>query len=172
MSLPDLLERNLKIVFCGTAAGKTSDVKQEYYAHHGNRFWPTLHLIGLTPRQLDPSQYSELLKYQIGLTDLVKSVVGNDSELSRGHFNCAGLRVAIENYQPEIVAFTSKRAAKEFTGAKNLKYGLLEQKEKHTILFVLPSPSGMARKWWDENYWRQLASLYKNIGLHGSGIQK
>ena len=168
MSLPDLLERNLKIVFCGTAAGKTSDERQEYYAHIGNRFWHTLHMIGLTPRQLEPSQYGELLKYGMGLTDLVKSVAGNDRELSPDHFNCTGLRAKMEDYQPAIVAFTSKRAAKEFTGLKSVEYGHLLQRKGDTILFVLPSPSGNARRWWNEHYWQELANLYRSIGLHRS----
>src|SRR5580704_10816331 len=55
--LPDVLRPALKIVFCGTAAGTVSARRGHYYAHPQNKFWPTLHAIGLTPRRLDPSEF-------------------------------------------------------------------------------------------------------------------
>ena len=42
-TLPDILQPNLKVVFCGTAAGDASAKKRAYYAGPGNRFWKTLH---------------------------------------------------------------------------------------------------------------------------------
>src|SRR2546427_10087333 len=47
--LPDLLAPSLRVVFVGTAAGRESAAKC-YYAGRGNRFWRTLHEVGLTPR--------------------------------------------------------------------------------------------------------------------------
>jgi len=40
MILPDLLASNLKIVFCGSAAGTKSAENKAYYAGPGNRFYP------------------------------------------------------------------------------------------------------------------------------------
>jgi TDG/mug DNA glycosylase family protein len=59
--LPDMLARGLKVVFCGTAAGRVSAATQSYYAHPQNQFWRTLAAVGLTPRQLRPGEYRELL---------------------------------------------------------------------------------------------------------------
>jgi TDG/mug DNA glycosylase family protein len=70
--LPDVLTADLKIIFCGTAAGRVSAATQSYYAHPQNQFWRTLATVGLTPRQLHPQEYHELLAYGIGLTDLAK----------------------------------------------------------------------------------------------------
>ena len=50
--LPDVLESGLDLVLCGTAAGRKSAEMLAYYAKPGNRFWPTLHAVGLTPRRL------------------------------------------------------------------------------------------------------------------------
>jgi hypothetical protein len=47
--LPDLLQSNLSVIFCGTAAGTFSAEEGEYYAHSNNFFWSILHETGLTP---------------------------------------------------------------------------------------------------------------------------
>jgi TDG/mug DNA glycosylase family protein len=77
-TLPDLLAGNLKLVIVGTAAGPTSARKRLYYAGPGNRFYRTLHEVGLTPIELPPSDYAKLLDYGIGLTDLAKGTSGPD----------------------------------------------------------------------------------------------
>ena len=53
-----------------------------YYANPGNAFWPTLFAVGLTPERLAPQRYPELLGHGIGLTDLNKTEVGSDHELT------------------------------------------------------------------------------------------
>ena len=58
--LPDLLPHNLKVVFCGTAAGTQSAQAGAYYAGRGNKFWRILHETGLTPRQLAPHEFPTL----------------------------------------------------------------------------------------------------------------
>ena len=47
--IPDLIRPGLRIVFCGTALGAASARAGAYYAGPGNKFWPTLHEVGLTP---------------------------------------------------------------------------------------------------------------------------
>jgi double-stranded uracil-DNA glycosylase len=45
--LPDILELNLSVVFCGSAASSRSASSRAYYAGPGNRFWMILHKVGL-----------------------------------------------------------------------------------------------------------------------------
>ena len=156
--LPDVLAPNLDIVFCGTAVGNVSAQRGAYYAGPGNQFWPTLHAVGLTPRLLQPEEYREVLSFGLGLTDLVKAVSGVDSQLTGDHFDRDRLAATILRYRPRIVAFTSKRAGSEFLG-RPVAYGLQPETVGGTALFVLPSPSGAARRWWDSSYWRDLAQL-------------
>jgi TDG/mug DNA glycosylase family protein len=158
--LPDVLQEDLSLVFCGTAAGKRSAEEGAYYAHPGNRFWPTLHDIGLTPRRLRPDEFTLLPRFGIGLTDVAKLHFGNDSELPRDAFDVAGLIEKIEHWRPRIVAFTSKAAARAALGRSH-GYGLCEQRIGDTQLFVLPSPSGQARGHWDIGPWRELAALQR-----------
>jgi double-stranded uracil-DNA glycosylase len=156
--LPDVLAHDLDIVFCGTAAGAVSAEKRAYYAGPGNAFWPTLFDVGLTPVALRPEEYAHVTQWKIGFTDLAKHVFGSDSVLARDHFDIERLRELIVEYRPQILAFTGKRAATEFVGHP-VGYGLLRETAGSTRLFVLPSPSGAARRYWNADYWRELARL-------------
>ena len=162
--LPDVLAPNLDIVFCGTAVSNISARRGAYYAGPGNMFWPTLFAVGLTPRLLQPEEFREVLSYGLGLTDLVKDVSGVDTQLSDEHFDRERLRATILRYEPAIVAFTSKRAGSEFLD-RPVKYGLQPEKVGSTALFVLPSPSGAARRWWDVRQWQELARLREQMSL-------
>lgn len=162
MILPDLLAPGLDLVFCGTAVGAESARRQAYYAGPGNAFWPTLHSVGLTPRRLRPDEYRELLDYGIGLTDLAKEVSGNDDILGHADFDCSRLRALLARYQPRLLAFTGKRAAQQFVGGK-VGYGLLADRVAATCLFVLPSPSGAACRYWSEAPWFELARLRREL---------
>jgi double-stranded uracil-DNA glycosylase len=155
-ALPDLLAYDLKVVFCGTAAGAESARQAAYYAGPGNKFWPTLHKIGLTPHLLKPSDYGQLLGYGIGLTDLVKDASGSDADLESADFDSDGLRAKISEYQPAFLAFNGKRAAQTFLQA-SLKFGLSQERVGESKIFVLPSTSGAASAYWDEAHWALLA---------------
>jgi len=156
--LPDVLAHDLDIVFCGTAAGSASARRGAYYAGPGNAFWRTLHRVGLTPHALRPEDYRQLTQWNMGLTDLAKTVAGSDDSLAKTHFDAARLRDVIAEYRPQIMAFTSKRAAEEFVGHR-VDYGTLTDAVGTTRLFALPSPSGAARRYWNEEYWRSLRVL-------------
>jgi TDG/mug DNA glycosylase family protein len=156
--LPDVLAPGLSVVFCGTAVGTASARIGAYYAGPGNAFWRSLFEVGLTPRRLQPPEYPGLADFGLGLTDLAKNISGADHELSRWHFDGDGLRAKLQQHQPHILAFTSKRAAEEFLGHP-VPYGLLEERVGATALFVLPSPSGAARRYWDLQPWHELAAL-------------
>ncbi|MEI9905382.1 MAG: mismatch-specific DNA-glycosylase [Asticcacaulis sp.] len=157
--VPDVLATGLKVVFCGTALGRVSAERRAYYAHPGNLFWRTLHAVGLTPERLDPQDYARLLDYGIGLTDLCKKHYGNDAELPADAFDIAALRAKIEHYQPGVLAFTSKTGAAAFLGCPTgtIALGFQPETVGKTRIAVLPSPSGQARIFWDQQAWQDLA---------------
>lgn len=156
--LPDVLQPELTLVFCGTAAGRRSAADRAYYAHPGNLFWRALHQSGLTPRQLVPAEFTQLPGYGIGLTDLAKHHFGNDSELPRDAFDAAALTDKILFYAPRFLAFTSKNGARAALGHA-VDYGLQADRIGNTQVFVLPSPSGQARGHWSLAPWLALANL-------------
>lgn len=158
--VPDLLQEGLKLVFCGTALGHESARQKAYYAHPGNLFWKALFRCGFTTEQIKPQDYPLLLNYGIGLTDLCKTHSGNDDDLPVGSLDAAALRHKILRYQPHWLAFTSKNAAAAFLGVSGsaFDYGIQpETVGRRTRMFVLPSPSGQARRFWREELWETLA---------------
>ena len=161
--LPDVLAPNLSIVFCGTAAGNESARQGAYYAHPGNKFWATLYAVGLTPHQLRPAEYKEVLRYGIGLTDLAKYVSGNDDTLSPHDFDPAALVEKIYQFRPKAIAFTSKTAGSIFLRSKRIIFGLQPEAIGPTNVFVLPSPSGLARRSWDIVHWQAAAAFVRSL---------
>jgi len=159
--LPDVLGPGLRVVFCGSAAGAVSARAGAYYAGPGNRFWPTLHRVGLTPRLLAPAEFSTVLRYGIGLTDLCKTESGADASLSREADDANALAAKIARYRPAILAFNGKRAAGVFLDAATIDYGEQAERIGETAIHVLPSTSGAARRWWDETFWRRVADAIR-----------
>ena len=93
----------------------------------------------------------------LGLTDLAKFSSGMDHELPRHAFDRDALRAKLTTYVPRVLAFTSKRAGEAFLGAPT-GYGMQDARLGQTRLFVLPSPSGAARRYWSIEPWHELAA--------------
>lgn len=155
--LPDVLEPGLRVVFCGTAPSAESHRRGAYYAHPGNRFWRTLHEAGFTPRRLLAQEFVTLPRYGLGLTDLAKHHSGQDSDLPPDAFDVEALIARVEYFSPDVLAFTSKTAASALLG-RGLAYGPQESLIGATQLWVLPSTSGLATRYFDLEPWRALAS--------------
>ena len=50
-ALPDILAKNLSVVFCGINPALTAAVSGRHFMSGTNRFWRVLHLSGFTPEQ-------------------------------------------------------------------------------------------------------------------------
>lgn len=160
--LPDVLTANLRLVICGSAAGTRSALEHCYYAHPGNRFWPTLHEAGLTPRCLRPDEYPLVLEFGIGLTDVCKHEFGADSELSKAAYDADAVRAKIRRFKPRALAFNGLSPARAVLGRK-AHYGRQEERIGETTIFVLPSTSGLACKHWDDQPWRALGAAVRAL---------
>ena len=158
MTLPDVLKTGLKVIFCGTAVGERSAKCGYYYAGPGNSFWLILNKLGLIQESFQPERFLELPKYGIGLTDLVKVRSANDQKLKTADFDVTGFQAKIQKFAPEVLAFNGKKAAKVFL-SRSVIYGLQKEQIGDTFIFVLPSTSGTARGYWNENEWVQLAKF-------------
>lgn len=157
--LPDRLKPGLKLVFCGTAAGRQSALQQAYYAHGQNKFWKTLYQVGLTPCLFSPHDYEKLWDLGIGLTDIAKFAYGMDHQLPRaalGPKAVTALEARIRKVKPAILAFTSLNGGRKVMGAGAVA-GEQPQRMGETRVFILPSPSPLAANHWDIRPWRDLA---------------
>ena len=163
--LPDRLGPGLKLVFCGTAAGRQSALQQAYYAHGQNRFWRTLREVALTPHLFAPHDYEKLWDLGIGLTDIAKHAYGMDHQLpgdALGEQAVAALKARIKKAKPRILAFTSLNGGRKVMGAKASAGEQLER-IGDTRIFILPSPSPLAANHWDIKPWRALARAVKKL---------
>lgn len=158
--LPDVLDTGLRVVFCGTAASEKSAAVGAPYANPTNKFWRALFDIGMIPRHLPPTDFRTVTRYGIGITDMAKGAIGNDDVLTPSDFDSDSVTQKIEQYQPHVLAFTSKRAYREWRGispTKPVSYGWQAETIGQTKIYVLTSPSGAASRYWDIAVWQNLA---------------
>jgi TDG/mug DNA glycosylase family protein len=154
--LPDILVPDLRVVFCGTAAGTPSARAKAYYAGPGNRFWAALEATGLTPGRLEPAEFRRLPEFGIGLTDICKVLHGSDEEVGTVEFDVDGLRSRIAAAEPANLAFNGKNAAR---GAleRDVAYGQQDEQIGGAAVWVLPSTSARAKRFWNFGPWQELA---------------
>jgi glycerate kinase len=155
--LDDVLPAHARVLFCGTAAGAVAGRLGAPYAGPGNRFWPTLHGAGLLPAPLEPLAFREAARYGIALTDLNKADSGSDAEIGTGGFDAEAVARKVAACGARVVAFTSKTAGATALG-RPVDYGPQPERFGGAEAWVLPSPSGRARRFWDVAPWRALAA--------------
>ena len=135
--MPDLLDFNLNIIFCGMAASKKSKQVNAYYAGPGNKFWKTLYNVGLTSKELKPREFKQLITYKIGLTDICKTDFGNDNELDTSKYDVDGFNLKILEYESYV-----HLAAKRIMTMMMLIDGEIDEEEKNTIKAFMEAITG------------------------------
>jgi len=162
--LPDILAKNLSIVFVGTAAGRKSALSGCYYAGPGNRFWPTLKSVGFTEQLIRPEDFQSILSFGFGLTDLCKTQSGMDHAVSA--WDVSGFRRKIQQASPKILALNGKKAAEILFGlnrTRDIAYGLQHLRVSELPpIFVLPSTSRASGKHWSIEPRRELHAWWKS----------
>ncbi|MCX6097143.1 MAG: mismatch-specific DNA-glycosylase [Caldiserica bacterium] len=163
--MPDVLTDGLRVVFCGSALGDVSWERRAYYANPGNRFWQTLAEVGLTPRRLVAEEYPRLVDWGIGLTDLIKTDHGQDVHIFDGHVDMDEARrlltAKVLRWQPCVLAFTSRTVAARFLGRRAMQ-GRQQEYIGRTVVWVLPSTSGLAQRFFDIGPWQDLARFLRD----------
>jgi TDG/mug DNA glycosylase family protein len=141
----DVIASNLCVLFCGINPGLYSAAVGHHFARPGNRFWPTLHAAGFTPRLFSPFEETELLALGCGITNLVARTTATAAELSREELQAGGrsLRRKVLRYRPRflaVVGFTAYRVAFDQPKASG---GLQQPRIGSTAIWLLPNPSGL-----------------------------
>jgi double-stranded uracil-DNA glycosylase len=142
MSLPDLIEEGIDLLFVGINPGLTSARLGHYYAGPGNLFWRCLHESGLTPERLRPQEDRSLLGYGIGITDCVKRASRTASEVRSQEFRDARPELIrkIERCRPRIVCFNGLMGYRG-TFDPEAQLGLQPEPLAGALVFVVPSTS-------------------------------
>jgi double-stranded uracil-DNA glycosylase len=71
--LGPILAPGLRVLFVGVNPSLRSAEVGHHFGRPGNRFWPTLHTAGFTPRRLRPDEDHELPLHGVGVTNLAFS---------------------------------------------------------------------------------------------------
>jgi TDG/mug DNA glycosylase family protein len=144
-TVPDLIAPNLRVLFCGINPSVYSAVVRHHFARPGNRFWPTLHRAGFTPRLLKPDEERELLTYGYGITNIVERATVAAAELTPEELAEGGLQLRrkVEYYQPQVVAVLGISAYRLAFNLSHATFGKQPAMTEKTQLYVLPNPSGL-----------------------------
>src|SRR5436305_1074799 len=78
---------------------------QQHFGRPGNRFWPTIHKAGFTPRLFHPSEQRELLKHRCGITNVVGRATTAAAELTPSELveGSRMLDAKVRRYRPRVL---------------------------------------------------------------------
>ena len=144
-TIRDVIAPDLRVLFCGINPGLYSGATGHHFARPGNRFWPTIHQAGFTPRLLHPSEQRELLDWGYGITNLVPRTTATADELSTEELVLGRRRMLskIKRYRPRFLAVLGIGAYRTAFQQPKAVSGLQPERIGNTILWVLPNPSGL-----------------------------
>jgi double-stranded uracil-DNA glycosylase len=155
-AVPDVLGPGMRVVFCGINPGHWSAAAGAAFANPRNDFWRLLHAAGFTPRQLEPQEQHELLRYGVGLTNAVRRTTRGSGDLRKADFGGARERLdeIARTYGPRAIGFVGKIAYTGVFGGR-ADHGLRDLRLEGTALFVLPStsPANAAVSWEERLRW-------------------
>jgi len=158
--LPDIVKKNLKILFVGTNPGIKSARIGHYFAGASNMFWKLLYESKLTHERLTTELDYKVIEYGYGLTDVVKRPTRSTTELRKLDAKGAKKRLngIIEENKPKVVAFIGKAGYRYYLddGLVPLRYGVQREEIEESRVYLLPSSSGASfadTKYSEKLYW-------------------
>jgi TDG/mug DNA glycosylase family protein len=165
--LADHLAPGLDLVFCGINPGRHSAVSGHHYAGPGNRFWPALHGAGLTPYRLAPREDASLLRYGLGLTNLVARATAAADELDRSELQAGARRLArrLSELRPRWLAVLGLGAYRSAFAEPRATVGCQPRTLGGARVWLLPNPSGRATQYPLERLIAELDALRREAGL-------
>jgi len=144
-TLPDIIAPDLKVLFAGINPGLYTAAIQHHFGRPGNRFWPTLHAAGFTPRVLSPFEEDELIALGYGITNVVARATAAADELQPHEFITGGKKLVakLKKYRPKVLAILGVGAYRAAFDRRKAQVGPQDETIGETRLWVLPNPSGL-----------------------------
>ena len=150
-TVDDLVAPGIRLLFVGINPGLWTAAVNAHFARRGNRFWPALHLAGITPTRLDvsagmpPDVASDLLRAGVGISNLVPYATARADELTAQQLaeGAQRLRKLVREVGPRVVAVLGKTAYAQAFGVRAVTQGRQPVDFEGAELWVLPNPSGL-----------------------------
>jgi double-stranded uracil-DNA glycosylase len=158
----------LRVLFVGINPSLRSAEVGHNFARPGNRFWPTLHAAGFTPRRLRPEEDRELPAYGIGLTNLSFRPTRAAAELTPEELRegAAALERLVRAHRPRLVAVVGLVAYRAAFGRPKAVMGLQGDRVAGRPLWVLPNTSGLNAHYKPADF----ARLYADAGAYAETL--
>ena len=166
-TVPDVIAQGLAVVFCGINPGLYTAAIGHHFGRPGNRFWPTLHAAGFTPRVLKPWEEDELIPLGYGITNVVARATNAADELAHDELVKGGrlLVAKMNRYKPRVLAVLGVGAYRAAFGQRRAAMGLQPDSIGDTRLWVLPNPSGLNANYKPADF----ARLFRELRLFAEG---
>ncbi|MFF9512348.1 G/U mismatch-specific DNA glycosylase [Streptomyces sp. NPDC014724] len=171
-TVPDVVAGSLRVLFCGINPSLMTGATGHHFAHPGNRFWPVLHRSGFTPRQLKPAEQTELIRYGLGITNVVARATARADELSTDEFREGGqiLAAKVEELRPRWLAVVGVTAYRTAFGRRTARIGPQDHTIAATRVWVLPNPSGLNAHWTVQTMAEEYGRLRSCVEHDGTDI--
>jgi double-stranded uracil-DNA glycosylase len=143
--LRDVVAPGLDVLFCGINPSLLSAARGHHFARPGNRFWPALHLAGLTPRLLTPDEDAELPGFGLGVTNLADRPTRTAAELTRSELQegAAALAGLVARHRPRVLAVLGITAYRLGFDRPRAVLGRQPESVGGAVTWVVPNPSGL-----------------------------
>jgi double-stranded uracil-DNA glycosylase len=144
-TVKDVIAPDLRVLFCGINPGLYTAAVGHHFARPGNRFWPALHAGGFTDRVLSPFDERELLQSGYGITNVVMRTTATADLLTKEETVVGGekLKKKVLRYRPRVLAVLGVGAYRTAFNHPKANVGRQSEMIGHTIVWVLPNPSGL-----------------------------
>jgi TDG/mug DNA glycosylase family protein len=159
-TVPDVIAPSLNVLFCGINPGLYTAAIGHHFGRPGNRFWPTLHAAGFTPRLFDPSEEQDLLPLGYGITNVVARATAAADELSAAEIVAGGkiLEETVRQWEPRFLAVLGVGAYRVAFARPKATMGRQPEPIGQTTVWVLPNPSGL-----NVFYQKRLPDLFREF---------
>ncbi|MBV9195250.1 MAG: mismatch-specific DNA-glycosylase [Solirubrobacterales bacterium] len=158
----------LRVLFVGINPSLRSAEVGHHFARPGNRFWPTLHAAGFTPRRLTPQEDELLPSFGIGVANIVARATRTGAELTVAELRAGAtvLEATVDAWSPRLVAVVGVVAYRSAFRRPHAHMGLQDERVAGRPVWVLPNPSGLNAHYKPHDF----ARLYKQARLYAASL--
>ncbi len=134
----------LRVLFVGINPSLYTAAIGHHFGRPGNRFWKALHLAGFTPRELEPRQERDLLRFGIGVTNVVNRATAAADELDDASLRAGGRALVrtVHRHRPSFVAVLGMGAYRVAFDRPRAPLGEQPERIGEARVWLLPNPSG------------------------------